>query len=123
LPVPKKVSLGGSQVAIEWSDGHRSVHSNARLREACRCAMCAGEPPAIGVSRVIPLMVAAPEGIAAERYSMVGRYAISFGWSDGHSTGIYPYSYLLEMCECASCAAEAAGRKAGRGGLISEGSQ
>jgi DUF971 family protein len=54
---------------------------------------------------------------------MVGRYAISFGWSDGHSTGIYPYSYLLEMCECAECAAKAAGPKVGRGGLISEGSQ
>jgi DUF971 family protein len=121
LPVPRKVSLGGSQVAIEWSDGHRSVHSNARLREACPCAMCAGEPPAIGVSRVIPLMVAAPEGIAAERYSMVGRYAISFAWSDGHSTGIYPYPYLLEMCECPACAAKAAGRKVGQGGLISEG--
>jgi DUF971 family protein len=123
LPVPRKVSLGGSEVAIDWSDGHRSVHSNARLREACPCAMCAGEPPAIGVSRVIPLMVAAPEGVSANRYSMVGRYAISFGWSDGHSTGIYPYSYLLEMCECAACAAKAAGPKVGRGGLISEGSQ
>jgi DUF971 family protein len=121
LPVPRKVSLGGSQVAIEWSDGHRSVHLNARLREACPCAMCAGEPPAIGVSRIIPLMVAAPAGIAAERYAMVGRYAISFGWSDGHSTGIYPYAYLLEMCECDACAAKAAGRKVGRGGLISEG--
>jgi DUF971 family protein len=82
--------------------------------------MCAGEPPAIGVSRVIPLMVAAPVGVAAERYSMVGRYAISFGWSDGHSTGIYPYSYLLEMCECAACAAKAAGREVGQGGLISK---
>jgi DUF971 family protein len=97
-----------------------SVHPNARLREACPCAMCAGEPPAIGVSRVIPLMVAAPEGVTAERYSMVGRYEISFGWSDGHSTGIYPYSYLLEMCECAECAAKAAGPKAKRGGLIAK---
>lgn len=97
-----------------------SVHQNARLREACPCAMCAGEPPAIGFSRVIPLRVAAPEGVSAERYSMVGRYAISFGWSDGHSTGIYPYDYLLEMCECEACAAEAA-TKVGQGGLISRG--
>jgi DUF971 family protein len=123
LPVPRKVSLGGSQVTIEWSDGHKSVHPNARLREACPCAMCAGEPPAIGVSRVIPLMVAAPEGITAGRYSMVGRYAISFGWSDGHSTGIYPYEYLLEMCECDACAAKAVRGKFGEGGLISEGRQ
>jgi DUF971 family protein len=121
LQVPRKVSLGGSHVAIEWSDGHRSVHSNRRLREACPCALCAGEPPAIGVSRVIHLIVAAPEGVAAERYSMVGRYAISFAWSDGHSTGIYPYVYLLEMCECDACAERTAGQKVGHDGLISEG--
>ncbi len=121
MPVPRKVSLGDSLVTIEWSDGHASVHSNRGLREACPCAVCKGEPPAIGVSRVIPLMVAAPEGVAAQRYSMVGRYAISFAWSDGHSTGIYPYEYLLEMCECETCKARAAGRKAGHGGLIPEG--
>jgi len=110
-------------VTIEWSDGHRSVHANKGLREACPCAMCAGEPPAIGIGRVIPLVAAAPEGVVAERYSMIGRYAIAFAWSDGHSTGIYPYEYLLEMCECDACAARAAGRKVGEGGLISEGRQ
>jgi DUF971 family protein len=105
-------------VTIEWSDGHSSVHSNSRLREACPCAMCQGEPPAIGVGRVIPLTVAAPEGIFAERCSMVGRYAIAFAWSDGHTTGIYPYEYLLEMCECDACAAKAPERKVREGGLI-----
>lgn len=120
MRLPRKVSLESSQVTVEWSDGHRSVHSNVRLREACPCAMCQGEPPAVGVGRTIPLMVAAPEGIFAEKFSMVGRYAISFAWSDGHSTGIYPYEYLLEMCECETCAAKAAA-KVGRGGLISRG--
>ncbi len=105
LPVPRKVSLGEKSVSIEWSDGHLWLSSNGRLREACPCAMCAGEPPAIGVSRVIPLIPAAPAGIAATAYTMVGRYAIAFAWSDGHSTGIYPYQYLLDMCECDACAA------------------
>ncbi len=104
MPVPRKVSLGVSQVTIDWSDGHESVHPNTKLREACPCAVCVGEPPAIGTSRMIPLMVAAPAGIFAERYAMVGRYAISFAWSDGHSTGIYPYDYLLSTCECEACA-------------------
>lgn len=104
MPVPRKVSLGASQVAIQWSDGHTTVSSNKALREACPCAMCAGEPAAIGQSRVIRLLVAAPEGVLAESYSMVGRYAIAFAWSDGHTTGIYPYDYLRGMCECDSCA-------------------
>lgn len=120
MPVPRKVSLGESLVTIDWSDGHRSISSNRRLREACPCAVCAGEPPAIGVSRVIPLIPAAPAGVAATRYAMVGRYAIAFTWSDGHSTGIYPYEYLLEMCECDACAAKTAGLNLGKGGLISE---
>jgi DUF971 family protein len=106
-------------VTVEWSDGHVSTHTNRALREACPCAMCAGEPPAIGVGRVIPLAVAAPEGVFAERYSMVGRYAIAFAWSDGHSTGIYPYAYLLETCECDACAAKARERQVGQRGLVS----
>lgn len=105
MPVPKKVTLAPSQVLIEWSDGHKGVHPNKALREECPCAMCQGEPPAIGTSRVIPLIPAAPEGVEAVKFSMVGRYAIAFAWSDGHSTGIYPYDYLLRICECERCTA------------------
>ena len=105
LPVPKKVALGPTKILIEWSDGHRSVNDNKVLREACPCALCKGEAPPIGISNVIPLVTAAREGIAATSYSMVGRYAISFVWSDGHSTGIYPYAYILEGCECEACVA------------------
>jgi DUF971 family protein len=82
--------------------------------------MCAGEPPAIGVSRVIRLIPAAPQGLVATTYTMVGRYAISFVWSDGHSTGIYPYEYLLEMCECDICAPKTVELRLGKGGLIPE---
>ena len=108
MAVPRKVSLGETHVAIEWSDGHKWLSPNGRLREACPCAMCAGEP------------AAAPAGIAATKYTMVGRYAIAFAWSDGHSTGIYPYEYLLEMCECESCAAKQGRLNPSKGGLIQE---
>lgn len=103
MPVPKRVDLTPSHVLVEWSDGHKGVHPNKALREECPCALCQGEPPAIGVSRVIRLLPAAPEGVQAVRFSMVGRYAIAFAWSDGHSTGIYPYDYLLSVCECEAC--------------------
>ena len=105
MAVPKRVSLEPSHVLVEWSDGHASVFENRVLREACPCALCKGEPPAIGVSKVIPLSPAAPADVAAVRFSLVGRYAISFAWSDGHSTGIYPFTYLLDMCGCATCVA------------------
>jgi len=104
MPFPRKVAVDGPRVSIEWSDGHASVFSHKRLREACPCALCKGEAPPLGGSAVIPLTVAVPAGVSATRYSMVGRYAIAFAWSDGHTSGIYPYEYLLEMCECEACA-------------------
>ena len=33
-----------------------------------------------------------PEDIIAVDYLEVGRYALQFLWTDGHSTGIYPVS-------------------------------
>jgi len=104
LAVPRKVAVDGPRVAIDWSDGHSSVFSHGRLREACPCALCRGESPPLGNSAFIPLKASAPAGVAAVGYSMVGRYAISFAWSDGHNTGIYPYEYLLDICECDACA-------------------
>lgn len=104
MPVPKKVSLGQSLIEIEWSDGHKSVHGAKGLREACPCASCAGEPAALGSSRVIPLTPAAPEGVTARGFALVGRYGIAFDWSDGHNSGIYTYDYILGMCECERCA-------------------
>jgi DUF971 family protein len=37
----------------------------------------------------------------------VGRYAIRFHWSDGHSTGIYTFEQLRELCPCPICAGNA----------------
>lgn len=108
MPVPRSVSLGTSSVEIEWNDGHRGVYTNRGLREACPCALCRGEPSAFGLPSVIPLTPAAPEGVHAVTYKVVGRYAVSFEWSDGHSTGIYPYDYLATVCECQACEAKRA---------------
>jgi DUF971 family protein len=34
-----------------------------------------------------------------ENVELVGRYALTFRWSDGHDTGIYSFRYLREICE------------------------
>jgi alkylation response protein AidB-like acyl-CoA dehydrogenase len=39
----------------------------------------------------------------------VGRYAISFVWSDGHDHGIYPYTLLRDLCPCPACRARRQG--------------
>jgi len=33
----------------------------------------------------------------------VGRYAIRLLWADGHSTGIYSFDHLRDICPCADC--------------------
>jgi ATP-binding protein involved in chromosome partitioning len=41
------------------------------------------------------------ENVAPDVYPLairyVGRYALKFEWSDGHSTGIYPFRYLRDL--------------------------
>ena len=104
---PKSVKVNittGSGVNIEWNDGHKSLFSNKSLREACPCALCQGELNPLGGSRVLPMVPDVAGDVKATQYRLVGLYAVAFAWSDGHSTGIYPYDYLLERCECKACA-------------------
>ena len=51
----------------------------------------------------------------------VGRYAIRFHWSDGHSTGIYPFEQLRELCPCPICADNAQAQAAAAPGQAIEG--
>ncbi len=36
---------------------------------------------------------------------LVGAYALHIAWSDGHSSGIYPWERLLAICPCDACTA------------------
>ena len=84
------------EVHISWADGHKSVVTNKYLRETCRCAACVKE--FTGERILKPESV--PADIRAEEISLVGRYAIPVRWSDGHSTGIYPFDTLWAVCAC-----------------------
>ena len=37
------------------------------------------------------------------RIEPVGLYGLSIEWSDGHSTGIYTFDTLAELCQCDTC--------------------
>jgi DUF971 family protein len=43
---------------------------------------------------------AVPADVRPDKIDPVGLYALSFDWSDGHSTGIYTFERLAEMCPC-----------------------
>ncbi len=87
------------EVHITWADGHKTVFTNRYLRENCACAACVHE--FTGQRILKPASV--PSDIRALEISLVGRYAVQFRWSDGHSTGIYPFDRLRALCPCESC--------------------
>ncbi len=40
----------------------------------------------------------------AQSATQIGSYAIQISFTDGHSTGIYSYDHLRNICPCAECA-------------------
>lgn len=81
-----------SRVEIEWDDGHTSAFTAAELRGLCPCAQCIDELS--GVRRHDPSGV--PAELEQSDVRMVGNYAISMRFSDGHHTGIYTFPFLRE---------------------------
>lgn len=84
------------EISLRWSDHHEAVYSAAHLRRNCPCAYCVNE--ITGERLLSPEEI--PEDLQIEKISPVGRYALSFLFSDGHSTGIYPYTLLRSLCPC-----------------------
>ncbi len=81
-------------VKITWQDGHVSVYPARALRLACPCAGCVDEMT--GVVRLISTTIAAD--VHPEKLELVGRYAITIHWSDGHHTGFYSFDLLRKLC-------------------------
>jgi ATP-binding protein involved in chromosome partitioning len=80
----------GTHLRIRWRDGQVTDLAPRTLRLACPCAGCVDELTGRRVLR--------PDDVPPDVHPMaivhVGRYALRFDWSDGHTTGIYPFEYL-----------------------------
>lgn len=99
----------GAGVEITWSDAHTSRYDFVYLRDQCPCAVCNDErakkeklsPNANAGASLLPMFKPRATAKAAKA---VGNYAIQIDFSDGHSTGIYSFSHLREICPCQACA-------------------
>ncbi len=104
MPVPYVIKRldEGRAIEIQWEEhGHIGLYPARLLRLACSCAACVEEMS--GEPLLDPASVR--EDIRALGVKLVGQYAVYFAWSDGHSTGIYPYEMLFDLCPCAECSA------------------
>jgi DUF971 family protein len=119
---PKSVKVHlkeGTGVEIEWKDGHLSNYPFPFLRDACPCALCDEERTNSGRQPghqptpkpgELPMYKPAVKALSAEG---VGRYAIKFGWNDGHELGIYSWQWLRGICPCAECQEDRSAAKTG----------
>lgn len=93
-PVPQKIELRSRrELDISWSDGRTTTLRTHDLRVNCPCAECVDE--VTGARRLDPASVSAD--VWPQEIRPVGRYALNFVWSDGHSSGIYTFERLREL--------------------------
>lgn len=88
-----EVTLKQGSIHIAWGNGATSTLKAYDVRCACPCAMCVDEYT--GEALLDPAKV--PADVYAESAQLLGNYAVSFAWSDGHTSGIYSWEYLREL--------------------------
>ena len=91
---------GDAAIRITWSDDTAIRWTAGELRKACPCATCREKKRGDEVQReqkpaLLPVLSAAEaRPLSIESMSPVGSYAYSIAFSDGHSSGIYPFASL-----------------------------
>jgi len=92
----KAVAPFGNELALSWSDVLEQFLALEKLRHACPCAVCNGEPDVMG-RREAPARTYKSGSFELKGYYFVGGYGLNLRWADGHSTGIYSYALLRAL--------------------------
>ncbi len=93
---PARVEVIGLELAVAWNDGRESFIPLEKLRRACPCAACGGEPDVMGnVDR--PHVSYGPHSFELRDFRFVGGYALQPVWADGHETGLYTFRQLRSL--------------------------
>lgn len=75
------------ELRVTYDDEVTCTFPLLELRQACPCATCRNR-------RDLDTPAYAGASIDAIGAEMHGNWGISINWSDGHSTGIYPWTHL-----------------------------
>ena len=79
-------------LTVVFGDGHECFFANIELRVGCPCASCRD-------ARSVGKEVWAGDSISILNAELVGNWGITFAWSDGHGTGIFPFDSLRQWCD------------------------
>jgi len=82
---------------VEWADGAVHRIPFATLRRDCPCAVCRGEMGRPGRFDARPELRPGEDELAD--IQLVGHYAVSVLWQDGHGTGIHTFERLRALGE------------------------
>jgi DUF971 family protein len=93
---PTNIQQIGNELAIAWNDGAESYFELEILRRACPCAGCGGEPDVLG-NVLRPEVGYTDRSFQLTGFDLVGGYALQPRWADGHSSGIYSFTYLRRL--------------------------
>ena len=100
-PYPTKIQkISPELVRVFWSDEHQGDYPVVYLRKRCPCAGCSVE---IRKQSLPVLPDNMPEKLELKQVTAMGNYAVGFHFNDGHTTGIYSYEYLRDICPCKQC--------------------
>jgi len=93
---PKLVQSIGTEIAIAWPDGAESYYPMEYLRASSPSAENKGEVDILGHRHGGNDQTEFP-GVTVTGWQFVGNYAVRFGFSDGHQTGLFSWDYLHEI--------------------------
>lgn len=102
LPTGISADRNRRELTIRWSDASETRLGFALLRSACPCAQCRGGHANMGgLPEPDTLFIPLSDKRANELQDVqvVGNYALTITWGDGHNYGIYGWAYLKALGE------------------------
>lgn len=96
-PKDLRLDLKLQRLSIVWQDGEHSEYDLVDLRHRCPCAVCRAASARPETSLPVLNASAGAGPLRATNGRLVGNYALSLEYSDGHNTGIYDYAYLRAL--------------------------
>ena len=86
-------------IYCKWTDGFESTITLKHLREQCPCANCAEDRKAKESKPIFSFEKFSQGMNDLIKLEIIGTYALSPTWGDGHNVGIYTYEHLRSIFE------------------------